>query len=287
MRQVVLEARYDPCVTQTPETADPNMATSREMIGVSAAYLAGYTGGGSRIAVIDTGLDMDHQSFDAGAFDESLKQLEQSYDLLDAEEIARVLPELNVLSRSSHVTAAELYKTTKVPFGYNYVDQSASYIDHNQDQAGEHGSHVAGIATANALIPAQDGYVSALDSVFVQGVAPDAQLVVMKVFGISGGAYDSDYMAAIEDAILLGCDSINLSLGSAAPGLYPQPGLPGSAGSAHRERCHRGHFGGQLRPLGRAGCHGRPRLSVYRGCEYAHRRLPRHLSQRADRGLCG
>ena len=40
----------------------------------------------------------------------------------------------------------------------------------------------------------------------------------MKVFGVAGGAYDSDYLAAIEDAIVLGCDAINLSLGSANPG---------------------------------------------------------------------
>lgn len=43
----------------------------------------------------------------------------------------------------------------------------------------------------------------------MQGVAPDAQLLVMKVFGQNGGAYDSDYMAAIEDAIVLGADSVN------------------------------------------------------------------------------
>ena len=39
----------------------------------------------------------------------------------------------------------------------------------------------------------------------------------MKVFGINGGAYDSDYMIAIEDAIVLGADTINLSLGSGNP----------------------------------------------------------------------
>ena len=50
------------------------------------------------------------------------------------------------------------------------------------------------------------------------GVAPDAQLVVMKVFGVGGGAYSSDYMAAIEDAIWLNCDSVNLSLGSGSAG---------------------------------------------------------------------
>ena len=52
----------------------------------------------------------------------------------------------------------------------------------------------------------------------VTGVAPDAQLITMKVFGKTGGAYDSDYMAAIEDAIVLGCDAVNLSLGSGSPG---------------------------------------------------------------------
>lgn len=38
----------------------------------------------------------------------------------------------------------------------------------------------------------------------------------MKVFGNRGGAYFSDIMAAMEDAIRLGCDSINISIGSAA-----------------------------------------------------------------------
>ena len=44
----------------------------------------------------------------------------------------------------------------------------------------------------------------------------------MKVFGKGGGAYDSDYMAAIEDAMILGCDSANLSLGSGNPGMSRQ-----------------------------------------------------------------
>lgn len=50
------------------------------------------------------------------------------------------------------------------------------------------------------------------------GIAPDAQILPMKVFGKAGGAYDDDYMAAIEDAILLDCDSVNLSLGSSNVG---------------------------------------------------------------------
>ena len=45
----------------------------------------------------------------------------------------------------------------------------------------------------------------------------------MKVFGKNGGAYADDYIAAIEDAIVLDCDSVNLSLGSAAVG-FTTPG---------------------------------------------------------------
>ena len=60
--------------------------------------------------------------------------------------------------------------------------------------------------------------VNAAETVGVTGVAPDAQIVTMKVFGATGGAYSSDYMAATEDAMILGCASVNLSLGGANPG---------------------------------------------------------------------
>ena len=106
----------------------------------------------------------------------------------------------------------------KIPFAFNYVDINTD-VTHLHDTAGEHGSHVAGIAAANRYIKTEDGYVDAIASVCVAGNAPDAQVLVMKVFGQNGGAYDSDYMAAIEDAILLGCDSVNLSLGSGFAGM--------------------------------------------------------------------
>ena len=90
---------------------------------------------------------------------------------------------------------------------------------HANDKQGDHGSHVTGIAAGNRYIKNEDGSFSpALDTALTQGVAPDAQVFVMKVFGTNGGARDSDYMVAIEDAILLGADSVNLSLGSSNPG---------------------------------------------------------------------
>ncbi len=229
---VVLETRYDPCVVKEEETIDPNMATSSAQIGSALAWADGYTGAGSRIAVIDTGLDLDHQSFDASAYEYSMSLLAAEQDMtleeymeemnvLTTEEIAEVLPLLNVRGQyySPKAEAEDLYRNSKVPFGYNYIDMDAGYIEHDFDQQGGHGSHVEGIAAANAYVPNGDGTFSkALEAARVQGVAPDAQIIVMKVFGKMGGAYDSDYMAGIEDAILLNCDSINLSLGSANPG---------------------------------------------------------------------
>lgn len=225
---VYIETRYEPAVVETDGADDPNMATSSYMIGSNAAWAAGYTGAGGRIAVIDTGIDTDHQSFNADALMYSLiyragaagmdpTEYLASLNMLDAEEVAGVKDQLNV-----SIDPARTYVSKKIPFAYNYIDKNYN-ITHDTDTQGEHGSHVEGIAAANAFIPNGDGtFSNALKTVLVQGVAPDAQILTMKVFGSGGGAYDSDYMAAIEDAVILGADSVNLSLGSGNPGFSRQ-----------------------------------------------------------------
>lgn len=228
VEKVLIEPVYSPAVVET-DTAEPNMATSPEMIGTSNAYASGYTGAGRRIAIIDTGTDTDHQSFSGVALDFSLAiqaakndmttaEYRESLDLLDVEEIAGVLDRLHVVEKMDSVTAEDLYLSTKLPFAFNYVDADLD-VTHDTDGTSEHGSHVAGIATANTYIPDGDGtYSNALELTQVQGVAPDAQMITMKVFGKTGGAYSSDYIAAAEDAVLLGADVINLSLGSVSVG---------------------------------------------------------------------
>ena len=212
---VLIETRYEPCVTGTSET-DPNMATSSEQIGSNIAWANGYTGAGSKIAVIDTGTDTDHQSFDASAFEYAIEQTGKDVKLMTVADIEDVLEDLNIAKQVKDVN--DLYLNAKLPFAYNYVDEDLD-ITHDNDTQGEHGSHVAGIATANRYIPdGEGGFTDALVTAKTQGVAPDAQLITMKVFGKAGGAYDSDYMAAIEDAMVLGCDAANLSLGSGNPG---------------------------------------------------------------------
>ena len=208
---------YETCQTEI----SPMTITTGDMVGSYGTWENGYTGAGMRIAVIDTGLDLDHPSFDPAAYDYALGQAQGSWDLLDQKEIAQVLPRLTIAKDG--LTAADLYRNTKVAFGYNYVDGDLD-ITHDNDPQGDHGTHVAGIATANRYIRQGSGFAPAAETVLACGVAPEAQLLVMKVFGKNGGAYSDDYMAAIQDAIYLGCDSVNLSLGSPSPGFVDPAG---------------------------------------------------------------
>ena len=221
---VYLEERYELDATVQPDTA-----TAGEMVGSYSAWADGYTGAGSRIAIIDTGLDLSHPSFSEGGYYYSLgisaasfgKKI-SDYNLLTKEEIKKALPNLSISADENPPKADDLYRNAKVPFAYNYVDDGLDVShDAEGDSNGDHGTHVAGIAAANRYVPHYDAdgdlYYDKQE-LGVTGVAPDAQLIVMKVFGVGGGAYSADYMAAIEDAIWLNCDSVNLSLGSGSAG---------------------------------------------------------------------
>ena len=152
------------------------MATSSAQIGSPTAYAAGYTGEGMRIAVIDTGIDVTHQSFKANAFRYSLQRNAENagvdydtyaaqLDLLDEEEIQGVLDQLNL----ANFEASSLYVNEKIPFGFNYVDRNVN-LSHILDASSEHGSHVAGISAANAYIPRKDGsFAHALEECHVRG----------------------------------------------------------------------------------------------------------------------
>ena len=190
VKSVFLTPVFEPAAT-----ANPNTAAAGAMTGVHTVWEElGYTGTGMKIAIIDTGLDLDHPSFAADP--------ETNENSLTPADINAVLTDLNAYARRNVITAQTLYRSAKVPFAFNYVDASLT-ADHSADSQGDHGTHVAGIAAANAL-----------EGTTVVGMAPDAQLIIMKVFGAAGGAYMDDVAAALEDAMLLGCDVVNASLGS-------------------------------------------------------------------------
>ena len=220
VKQVLIETRYEPCVVKESETTDPNMATSSNMIGSNFAWANGYTGAGSKVAIIDTGADTDHPSLSGAAYSYAVKGL--GITPVTSADYADKLEKLNAFKKNGDLKASDLYVSAKIPFGFNYIDADLD-VTHDNDTEGDHGSHVTGIAAGNRYIEQADGsFAPALDTALTQGVAPDAQVYTMKVFGKGGGAYDSDYMAAIEDAMILGCDSANLSLGSGNPGMSRQ-----------------------------------------------------------------
>ncbi len=224
VKDVVVELQYYP---QEDEAADdPMMSISSAMTSTNYAWAAGYTGAGSKIAIVDTGLDIDHQSFNAEAFDSAIALDEMhsgnTYDLMEEKDVRKFWSSLNAAKRAAG-DGSEAYLNSKVPFRFNYIDSDYD-VTHLNDTQGEHGSHVAGIAAANKyILNADKGIQDAIDAVKTHGNAPDAQVLVMKVFGKGGGAYDSDYFAAIEDAIVLGADSVNLSLGSSTAGMTYNP----------------------------------------------------------------
>ncbi|MBQ7491369.1 MAG: Ig-like domain-containing protein [Clostridia bacterium] len=222
VQDVVIETRYEPAVVSRDEL-DPNMSNAGQMTGGIYAHAAGYTGAGSKVAIIDTGLDIEHELFDAAAFEYAIEEDNAAREeagkdpvaLMTENDVAAVWGNLHA---SSFIDSADgVYRSAKIPFAVNYVDKDLDVV-HVNDSQGEHGSHVAGIATGNRYVMRNGQAVSSLDEVLTQGEAPDAQVMVMKVFGKGGGAYDSDYMVAIEDAVIMGADAINLSLGSGAAG---------------------------------------------------------------------
>ena len=205
-------------------TARKNLEAIRNTKGVTCAFVAGsyalpttqqadtqalqvalassrFTGKGMTIAVLDTGLDTAHPAFANAPADAKFTK----------DYISGVLQatDLNAEVLMPGVTADDVYLSAKIPFAFDYAGKDAQVAPGSKWDAEnlEHGTHVAGIAAGYAV----DGE----GAVTFSGVAPDAQVIPMKVFDDSGtGAATTTILAALEDAYRLGVDAVNLSLGS-------------------------------------------------------------------------
>ena len=200
VKTVFLNPEFEP-MTAKEETLTPYTISSTNMTNVAQVWQdLGFTGEGMTIAVLDTGLDVDHPSF-AAAPAGAAWSMEDLQHMLDNEDLN--LETLYMQQYGRELTAEDLFYNEKVPFTFNYASPSTN-VTHN-DGLGDHGTHVAGIAAANAV-----------EGSNVTGMAPDAQIFAMKVFSPTGGAGMYTIITALEDCMKLGVDVVNMSLGSAA-----------------------------------------------------------------------
>ncbi|WP_313902999.1 S8 family serine peptidase [Planococcus salinarum] len=176
----------------TRPSVQPEMKYSKELVQAQQAWGEyGYKGEGMVVGVIDTGIDPSHK--DMVLTDDSTGEVTK-------EELAALLADGSIENGE--------YFTAKVPFGWNYMDDNNQILDLGPE-ASMHGMHVAGTVGANGDEEAANPGL--------KGVAPEAQLLALKVFGNDpqfASTYGDIYVKAIDDSIKLGADVINMSLGS-------------------------------------------------------------------------
>ena len=148
---------------------------------VQSAWDQGYRGEHTVVAVIDSGVDTSHKDFQTMPKDPKLT----------ADQMKELIAKLGY----------GRYVNEKFPFVHNYVDNSEDDIKPEADEP--HGQHVSGIIAA-------DGQPNG-DKEYVVGVAPEAQLLQLRVFSADGTSLD--LAKQIVDAVNLGADVIQMSLG--------------------------------------------------------------------------
>lgn len=163
------------------ETVDDEMSGDEDVMSDDADY--GYTGAGQVVAVIDCGVNTDDPHFALSAKGEENAKLGRG----DVENAELSAEKAN-------------YVSSKIPFAYDYYDNDTDIMSD-----ASHAMNIATLIGANGE-ELDDGY---------SGIAPDCQLLLMKVFDDSGEyAMEESIIAALEDAYALGADVVNLSFGS-------------------------------------------------------------------------
>lgn len=164
-------------------TIDPDLFSSLNMIGAAAAQSElGFTGAGIKVAVMDTGIDVNHPAFSG----DGVAELDSAF----------------------------FYSSPRILYGFDFVGNdynadpdAATYNpvpvpDDIPDDCAGHGSHVSGIIGAND------------ETNGMKGVAPDVTFGAYRVFGCEGSTTSDVMVAAMERVLADGMDVLNMSIGS-------------------------------------------------------------------------
>ena len=186
VKGVTVSALFSAPRAVTEELPEAAYGSEDAFTGIQEAHQAGFTGKGTVVAILDTGFELGHEAFDFEV--EQPKYSKQDIILKSAFGFLNTI----VPQYGAH------YISSKIPYRWDYskVDKGV----HNPYS--DHGTHVAGIVGAK--------------SSKVIGTAPDAQLLLMKVFDDKKNSFAKEYviLAALDDCVKLKADVVNLSLGS-------------------------------------------------------------------------
>ena len=178
-------------------SAGINERNSSKFIGAEALNKQGITGKGMHVGVIDTGIDYTHSMFLGLGTEQAFKDIDPSGTAAGYPS-AKIVGGIDLVGTVFDSGSADFSKHIPVP-DMNPIDESG------------HGTHVAGTVAGIG-----DGVVS------YNGMAPDAVLHAIKVFGADGSTSDSVVIAALEYSADPNADGdvsdkldvVNLSLGS-------------------------------------------------------------------------
>lgn len=193
----ILSSAGDSAASPLSKTGAPSLGESPALTEDAVVRASDpLAGSGTVIAIIDTGFDLTHAAFTLpdGA-EETIVQSDRFTDIIYETNAAS----LAVDATGSTDVLDTFYRTAKVPFAFDYANHDTDVSGGND----AHGTHVAALAAANKTDKT------------LAGAAPGAQLLLMKVFSDDGETCrEIDLVYALEDAVRLGADVINLSLGT-------------------------------------------------------------------------
>ncbi|MDR0945616.1 MAG: S8 family serine peptidase [Bifidobacteriaceae bacterium] len=239
--------------------------------GADQAWAAGFTGAGKVAAIFDSGIWDEHEAFSymdpsiTAAHPGNYKSKQDIENILDAN------PEMNLFTSSwstwfhsdiqtpgfssevqQEFLDGDFWTSEKLPFQADYNQGDTDAVSHpSLPYYSTHGTHVSGIVAGNT----GNGKFT--------GIAKDAQIFFFKIFDDYdpfGQETDESVFAALDDAVTLGVNAFNLSLGigngNSTANTYAQAGyqkaynraqaagisVAVSAGNDYRDN----YYGGQL-----------------------------------------